>query len=68
MVTLHIFDCRLVKRVSLRELESLTGISKSALQTYESGQAYPRIDQLEDIARALNVRLTALFTSDFLPK
>lgn len=47
--------------LSLIELEALTKISKTTLNNIENNKVYPRIDQLEAIARATNTRITELF-------
>lgn len=56
---------RVKKGVSLRELSAMTGISKSALNAHENGDPSPTLLQLEQIAKALNIRITDLFESDF---
>ena len=56
---------RVKKGVSLRKLSTMTGISKSALNDHENGKPSPTLLQLELIAKALNIRITDLFESDF---
>lgn len=46
-------------------MEQLTSIPRSTLHEIESGQVMPRLDQLENIAKGLNLKITDLFDSDF---
>lgn len=62
---LRIWEERTKKRVSLKQLSMRTGISKSALNNYENGKRYPNIEQLERIAKALHVKISNLYDSDF---
>ncbi|MCG4496985.1 helix-turn-helix transcriptional regulator [[Clostridium] innocuum] len=43
----------------------MTGISKSALNDQENNKNSPTLLQLEQIAKALDIRITDLFESDF---
>lgn len=54
------------KRITLMELQELTGISKSTLNNIENGRTSPTINQLERIAIALNVRIRDLLISEHL--
>lgn len=61
---LLIYEVRSSKGLTLRELEKMTGISKSALNRYEKhGNEHVDIKVLEIIAKALNCRITDLFES-----
>lgn len=62
---LRIWEERTKKGVSLKQLSMRTGISKSALNNYENGKRYPTIEQLERIAKALHVKISNLYDSDF---
>lgn len=53
------------KRISLVKLSQMTGISKSALNNIENEKVSPTMAELEAIAKALNVRITDLFDSDY---
>ncbi|MGX8267415.1 helix-turn-helix domain-containing protein [Anaerostipes caccae] len=53
------------KNLSLKQLQDLTGISKTTLNDIENGKQSPTLDQLEIIAIALNVRITDLFISKY---
>lgn len=59
-------EVRSMRDISLRELEKITGIGKSTLCRYETiGNASADIEKLERIAKALGVKITDLFESDY---
>lgn len=60
-----IWQRRTEKGITLNELEQMTSISKSSLSNYENGKCVPDICKLESIAKALNIRITDLFESDY---
>lgn len=60
-----VWNVRNEKGVSLRELSKLTGIGKSTLQRLENGDVYPRMDAMEKIAIALDVKISDLYESDY---
>lgn len=53
------------KRISLVKLSQMTGTSKSTLNNIENEKVSPTMAELEAIAKALNVRITDLFDSDY---
>lgn len=53
------------KKVTLVKLSKMTGISKSALNNIENEKVSPTIAELEAIAKALNMKITDLFDSDY---
>lgn len=53
---------RIEKNLTLRELEAITGISKSTLKTIENGLT---LRQLETIAEALDTTISALYESSY---
>ena len=53
------------KNVTLVKLSGLTGISKSTLNNIENGRVSPTIKQLEIIAKALGVKITDLYESQY---
>lgn len=61
-----VWEKRREKGLTLEELAKLSEISKSTLNRIENGQTSPRLDQLEQIAKALKVKITDLFESDML--
>jgi transcriptional regulator with XRE-family HTH domain len=53
------------KKVTLVKLSGLTGISKSTLNNIENGRVSPTIKQLEIIAKALGVKISDLYESQY---
>ncbi|MFR2778293.1 MAG: helix-turn-helix domain-containing protein [Intestinibacter bartlettii] len=58
-----IYQQRIKKRYSLEKLARKTNISKAALNNYETEKRKVNIFQLEDIAKALDCKITDLFSS-----
>lgn len=53
------------KNVTLVKLSQKTGISKSTLNNIENERVYPTIIQLETIAKALDMRISELYESEY---
>lgn len=53
------------KKVTLVKLSKMTGISKSTLNNIENEKASPTIAELEAIAKALGMKITDLFDSNY---
>lgn len=53
------------KKMTLVKLSEKCGISKSTLNNIENGKVSPTIHQLEAIAKALNVRISDLYDSQY---
>ncbi len=53
------------KNVTLVKLAGLTGIGKSTLNNIENEKVSPTIKQLEAIAKALGVRISDLYESQY---
>jgi transcriptional regulator with XRE-family HTH domain len=53
------------KKVTLVKLSKMTGISKSTLNNIENEKVSPTIAELEAIAKALGMKITDLFDSDY---
>lgn len=53
------------KNLTLKQLEAMTGISKSTLNNIENEKVSPSLMQLETIAKALGMRITDLFESEY---
>ena len=51
------------KKLTVRQVSYLTGIPRSTISDICNG-TIPRLDTLEDIARGLNLRISALYESD----
>ena len=63
MIIIKVWEVRVKKKLTLLQLAELTGISKSTLSDIENLKVYPRIDQLEKIALALDVPIDRLYES-----
>lgn len=59
------WQARNLKNITLVKLAALTGISKSTLNNIENQKVSPTIAELEAIAKALNMKITDLFESDY---
>ena len=53
------------KKVTLDKLSKMTWISKSTLNNIENEKVSPTIAELEAIAKALGMKITDLFDSDY---
>ncbi len=53
------------KRISLRDLSYMTGLGKSTLNDFETGESSPTLKQLEAIAKALHCKMSDLYKSDY---
>lgn len=53
------------KKVTLVKLSQRTGISKSTLNNIENNRVNPTIKQLEAIAKALEVKISDLYESEY---
>lgn len=58
------WQARVKKGMTLKQLETATGIGKTTLNNIENGLVSPTLIQLEAIARALDVKMVDLFDSD----
>lgn len=59
------WQARTEKNITLKQLEAMTGISKTTLNTIENSQTSPTLRQLEAIAKALQVDVCDLYESDY---
>lgn len=64
MVEVLTWQVRQKRGLTLRQLEELTGIGKTTLNNIENGLVSPTLNQVEAIARALDVNMSDLYTSD----
>ena len=53
------------KGLSYRQLEILTGISKSTLHNIATGKRIPRMDTIEKLAEHLHVKIEDLYESEY---
>lgn len=59
------WQARTEKDITLKQLEKMTGISKTTLNTIENGQTSPTLRQLEAIAITLDTKISALYDSEY---
>lgn len=58
-------EVRRKRRLTLKQVELLTGIKKSNLHNIENGNRVPRMDTMEQLAKGLKVHITDLFDSEY---
>lgn len=61
MIHIKLWYYRNLNKVTLVKLSEMTGISKSSLSRIENMVKSPTLDQLEKIAKALDVQMTDLY-------
>ena len=59
------WQARMKKGVTLLQLAELTGLGKSTLNNIDNAKTSPTLIELELIAKALDVRITDLFESEY---
>lgn len=59
------WQARMEKGVTLVQLADRTGLSKSTLNNIENTKTSPTLMELEVIAKALGVKITDLFDSEY---
>lgn len=59
------WQARVSKNLTLQQLAALTGISKTTLNTIENGKTSPTLRQLEAIAKALEMKISDLYDSEY---
>lgn len=59
------WQARTRRSITLKQLETLTGISKTTLNYIENGVTSPTLRQLESIAAALEVTISSLYDSEY---
>lgn len=57
------WQARNKRGLTLKQLEAITGIGKTTLNNIENGLVSPTLNQLEAIARALDVKMSDLYDS-----
>ncbi len=60
-----LWNIRTQKGYTLKQLEKLSGVSKSTIDNIENGITSPTLFQLELLAKALDVKITDLFNSEY---
>ena len=52
------------KNLSLRQVEIMTGVSKSTIDNIANGRTSPTMDTMERLAKGLKVRIQDLYDSE----
>lgn len=60
-----LWQARTNKGWTLERLAEKSGVSKSTLQRIETGETSPTMDAMEKVAKALNVRISDLYESEY---
>lgn len=63
---IYLAEIRNEKKISLRQLSIMTGISKTTLNDIENGKVSPTFLQLEKISRAMHLKIGDFVKSEFL--
>lgn len=61
----NVWEARHQKGLSLVQLATLSGIGKTTINDIENQKLSPTLIQLEAIAKALDMRMTDLFESEY---
>jgi transcriptional regulator with XRE-family HTH domain len=61
---IHLYTIRKQKQITLTQLERLSGISKTHINEIENERSIPTITVLHQLAKALKVPITELFSCD----
>lgn len=59
-----IYNKRIEKHLSQRDLAELSGVGRASISRIESGLQSPTLDTLVLLAKALNCKVTELFSED----
>lgn len=54
------------RKLSVRQVSILTGLSKSTISRIANGDVSPAADTLEQLAKGLKIRISDLIESDYL--
>lgn len=60
-----LWNIRAEKKITLKELASVSGISKSSIHRIETGAVSPTMETMERLARAMHMKITDLFESEY---
>lgn len=60
-----LYEVRVKQGLTLKQMEKLTGISKTTLNEIENDNRSPTLETLVQVAKALNIRVTDLFESEY---
>ena len=60
-----LYEVRMKHGLTLKQMEELTGISKTTLNEIENDHRSPTLETLVQIAKALDIKVSDLFESDY---
>ena len=63
--TILFYEVRMQHGLTLKQMSELTGISKTTLNEIENDHRSPTLDTLVQVAKALDIKVTDLFESDY---
>ena len=58
-------DIMYKRNLTARQVEIMTGVSKSTVSRIANNQIIPRPDTLEELAKGLHIKISDLYESDF---
>ena len=58
-------DIMYERNLTARQVEIMTGVSKSTVSRIANNQIVPRLDMLEELAKGLHIKISDLYESDF---
>lgn len=58
-------DIMYERNLTARQVEIMTGVSKSTVSRITNNQIVPRLDTLEELAKGLHIKISDLYESDF---
>lgn len=58
-------DIMYKRNLTARQVEIMTGVSKSTVSRIANNQIIPRLDTLEELAKGLHIKISELYESDF---
>lgn len=53
------------RNLTARQVEIMTGVSKSTINRIVNGQISPSMNTMEQLAKGLNIKISDLYESDF---
>lgn len=58
-------DIMYERNLTARQVEIMTGVSKSTVSRIANNQIIPRLDTLEELAKGLHIKISDLYESEF---
>lgn len=67
MASIHLWEIRHKRGITLIKLEEMTGLGKTTLNNIENGRVSPTIYEVEKICKALSITFKDLIKSEYNP-